>query len=302
MRVVHIGDIHYFRQLLPPWRLLSRRVAGQVNLWLNRARRFNRDLLPTLVDRVIELNPDHVLFSGDLTTTSMHSEFHAVVERLKPILETLPVTAVPGNHDRYTHGSLWSRRMERYLRELMPASFPAMVTLNDRWRLLALNAAVPRLFSSRGKVGSRQLAAARTMLQDLTADDGLVVLCHYPLGSPPGSHQSSRGHMLEDEQGLLSLLRDTPAKVAYLHGHIHEPWVWPRPEADLQHVVDIDAGAPCMLSGSYPYGQGFWELHLPDDVAVWPKSLKATHHVLQRATDDPDAELVWTTRDVEPGR
>src|SRR5690606_17124451 len=138
---------------------------------------------------------------------------------------------------RYTHGSLWSRRMEHYLRELMPASFPALIPLNECWRVLALNAAVPRLISSRGKLGSSQIAAAREMIADLTAEDGLIVLCHYPLGSPPGMRVSGRGHVLEDESTLLSLLRDTPAKVAYLHGHIHQPWIWPRDGEGLSHVV-----------------------------------------------------------------
>ncbi len=102
MRLLLIGDIHAYRLYVSPWHLLGKALLGQTNLWLYRRRKFDLSLLPAVVARAVDLRPDLVLLSGDLTTTAYPGEFADVAAALRPLLAAVPTVAVPGNHDRYT--------------------------------------------------------------------------------------------------------------------------------------------------------------------------------------------------------
>lgn len=261
MRIALLGDIHAYRLLLYPWQMLSKRVLGQTNLWLRRRHRFDLSLLPGIIDRIRDLQPDLLLLSGDLSTTALAGEFADVVAALRPLDGRVPMLAVPGNHDRYTFASKWGGAMEKAIGPLMPASFPHVRMLNDRWRVLAMDSGVPRFLTSRGRVGREQLAAAEAALAQVPADQGVIVLCHYALGKPAPMKPMSWEHKLADEAAMLRLLESCPGKVIYLHGHVHYPWLWRRSD----RLTDINAGAPCMRTSEHPRGQGFWQIDLDDD-------------------------------------
>ena len=100
MRLDLIGDIHLFSLKIQPRRLVGRRILGHTNLWLNRQFRFNHTLLESLLQRVRRVEPDLVLLSGNVTTTSLEDEFHDIERFLRPMADTVPTLIVPGNHDR----------------------------------------------------------------------------------------------------------------------------------------------------------------------------------------------------------
>ncbi|MEX0885976.1 MAG: metallophosphoesterase [Phycisphaeraceae bacterium] len=275
MRIAVIGDIHLFRLRVSPRRLLGKRLLGQSNLWFNRRFRFNHDLLAPLIDRVRRLEPDLVLLTGDLTTTALEDEFADIEQHFLPLAEHVPVVMVPGNHDRYTFRSARKKRMEKVLHRLMPERFPDVRPLSGRWRLLALDSARPQVMLSRGGLGARQIAAARRLAGELTADDGLVVLCHYPSATPPGTPRSW-AHEMAGAEVLHSLLATCPARVLFVHGHIHKPWHWEKYREGGRQLDFLNAGAPCMISAPYPLGQGFWEIELP---AAMDQALTLVHHV-----------------------
>jgi len=264
MRLVLIGDIHVYRLWLAPWRMLSKRVLGQSNLLLNRRKRFDHSLLPGLVQQAIELGPDLCLLSGDLTTTALQGEFDDAARALQPLTDRVPTVAVPGNHDRYTYRSARTRRMDRLLEHIMPGRFPHKRELGPRWRLLALDGAVPRPHDARGRLGRAQLEAAAQYARSLDASQGLVVLCHYPCALPGDIHEH-RSHALAERDELRAVLEACPARVVYLHGHIHRPWHHEPGDGSGVPFTCIDAGAPCMTSPQYPAGQGFYEIELPND-------------------------------------
>lgn len=290
MRLVLIGDIHTFTLKVHPRRLLSRRVMGQSNLWLNRQFRFNHLILDRISEKVDDLNPDMLLFSGDVTTTSLEDEFLDVERYLRPLSDRYSTVLVPGNHDRYTFRSKHLRRIETLLEGILPGEWPHYEELNARWRLLALDSAMPQWMMSRGALGPTQLEGARDAVAQVRQGEGLLVLCHYPVATPSGI-PSSWAHALAEEKELRQILSDCAGRVVFLHGHIHKPWHWGR-DADVEDLSKslpvnrdgkkkapftcINAGAPCMTSGTYPLGQGFWEIILPEE----PKaSLHLTHHV-----------------------
>lgn len=275
MRIVLFGDIHLYRAWLAPWHLLSKRVLGQTNLLLNRRKRFRHELLEAMIDKAVALKPDMLLLSGDLTTTSLKREFLDAARVLKPLTDSVPTVLVPGNHDRYTFTAGRSKRIDTMLRSIVPEAFPHTRDLTTRWRLLALDGAVPRLVNARGRLGRTQLNSALQYIRSLDAERGLVVLCHYPCALPAGMHEHA-SHALEERDQLRHALENCRARVVYLHGHIHRPWHHEPGDGSGVPFTCIDAGSPCMISSDFPTGQGFYEIELPED----PRdALVVRHHV-----------------------
>lgn len=280
MRLALIGDIHSFTLRLHPRRMLSRRIMGQSNLWLNRRFRFNHGLLDALFEQVRAIEPDLVLLSGDVTTTSLEDEFLDVERYLRPLSEQFRTILVPGNHDRYTFRAAKARRIERMMHGILPDEFPHFEALTDKWRLLALDSATPGFMLSRGALGPTQMQGTLEHLEEMTADQGVIVLCHYPVALPAGI-PNSWAHALAEERRLRQMLGSTPGRVVFLHGHVHRPWYWDTAadngnERKPAPFANINAGSPCLTSGRYPLGQGFWQITLPDRPA---DPLGLVHHV-----------------------
>ncbi|MGB0767166.1 MAG: metallophosphoesterase family protein [Phycisphaeraceae bacterium] len=274
MRIVLFGDLHFYRLWLAPWHLASKRVLGQSNLVINRRKRFRHDLVAPMIDRAVALKPDLLLLSGDLTTTSLKQEFLDAARAIKPLTDRVPTVLVPGNHDRYTFTASRTRRIDRLLSDLIPNAFPHTRDLTDRWRLLALDGAVPRLGDARGRLGSAQFERARAFVDSLDASRGLVVLCHYPCVVPGHIHEHD-SHALDERDALRKTLEACRARVVYLHGHIHRPWHHEPGDGSGVPFTCIDAGAPCMIDDAHPQGQGFFEIVLPEDPAA---ALDVRHH------------------------
>lgn len=275
MRLVLFGDIHLYRLWLTPWQLASKRILGQSNLILNRRKTFRHDLLAGMIDRAIGLEPDMLLLSGDVTTTSLKKEFLDVAAALKPLADRVPTVLVPGNHDRYTFRASRSRLIDRMLHEMVPDAFPHTRELTDRWRLLALDGAVPRVYNARGRLGAFQFEQAKAYAESLDETQGLVVLCHYPCALPGHIHEHE-SHALQERDALRGVLENCKARVVYLHGHIHKPWHHEPGDGSGVPFTCIDAGSPCMMDADHPRGQGFFEIELPDNPA---DALTVRHHV-----------------------
>ena len=278
MRAVVFGDIHLFRFKMRPRRLLfSKRLLGMSNLVLFRKRAFDHGLLPKLVQNALDLRPDLAFFTGDVTTTSLESEFRAFRQAVRPLTEAAATSVVvPGNHDRYTYGSHRDARIERELKGLIPDAFPHTRALSDAWTLLALDPSVPQRLHARGRLGHEQFAAAAETIRHIGPDQGLVVLCHYPCAYPQGVLHAPSHDMAEDA-ALCKLLTHCRGRVLYLHGHIHKPWALLPGDDPNVPFATINAGAPCQTTGKHPTGQGFHSFTLPDDPHA---DLQIEHHVL----------------------
>ena len=282
MRIALIGDVHLYSLSVHPKRLLGKRALAHTNLLMNRRRRFNHALMPALVKEVGSLSPEMVLFSGDVTTSSLESEFEDFVELVQPLVDVdapgggVPAVLVPGNHDRYTFRSRRKKRIETLLERVMPSEFPHTRPLKPGrdgggWRLLALDSAVPNRFFSRGALGSAQYASALEQIAKVKEGEGLLVLCHYPVAVPPRV-PTAWSHDLKEDKGLREALAACRGRVVYLHGHIHKPWhAVPPGDATAESRPPfecLNAGSPCFTSTQYPLGQGFWMIDLPEDTAA----------------------------------
>jgi 3',5'-cyclic AMP phosphodiesterase CpdA len=225
MRIVHISDLHFWHITLNPLRLMGKRFLGMGNLILNRARAYKMGVMPALVQRVQELKPDHLLVTGDLTTTALDEEFQAARRALAALPQNPSfLSVVPGNHDRYTRESERDRIFERYFAEFAPSpSYPWLKQIGPDTVVLGLDPCHSNPISARGTISAQQLQKAEQLLEKAGPNaKRLLVACHYPVALPAGIIES-RGHGLRGSRHMQAFLaRYSPA--LYCHGHIHAIW------------------------------------------------------------------------------
>ncbi len=221
MRIAHATDIHWIET--PPLRRLpGKRVLGAVNMALGRGSHFSREVQRSLVQHLIDLQPDVAILTGDLTQTALESEFEAALADLKPLLAAVPTFVIPGNHDVYTTGARDSKRMQHYFGEWMHLRGPLGRLDLGGLCILGLDPCRPGVLSS-GLVPQDQLAELGAHLADPSLADRFVVLAlHYPLLHPDGRVYDGLNHGLRNASELLSLLSAAPRKPdLILHGHVH---------------------------------------------------------------------------------
>lgn len=227
MRIVHISDLHFWHVTLNPLRLMGKRLLGMSNLVLNRARKYRMERMPDLCERVKELNPDHILITGDLTTTSLEEEFTAAYRGLLPLNgRQWSMTVIPGNHDRYTRRAARLRLFEKHFGGFAPSiEYPWLRHLGEGTAILGLDTSRPAMVSARGKIAPTQLDAARRLLEGSRSGiTRLVVACHYPVALPEGVRED-RSHDLQGKEHLRAFLSQLGPHL-YCHGHIHAGWTF----------------------------------------------------------------------------
>jgi calcineurin-like phosphoesterase family protein len=265
LRIVHVGDLHFWRLPLNPLSYLGKRMLGVGNLIAGRRfLKFRQKLAPELAARLAEVAPDLLAFSGDFTSTAIASEFAAARAALSPAVAAAgEAIMVPGNHDCYTHRQVLH---PRYLR-LLPAEFGP--TAGVQWRrlgpdsgLIAINATTSNGMGSHGAITPATLAAMREQLAAVGRLENLVILCHFPAEDPPGVLPHDRGPQLRGEcEAMLATLAAAPAqRRLWLHGHHHWRWLYGSPR--VPGLVYVNAGAPLMRFGGRSPDLGFHELHI----------------------------------------
>lgn len=259
----HIGDLHFWR--LPRWddHLLGKRLLGTANLLLRRAHEFRQGMAPQLCERLVQLNPDWALFSGDFTTTSLDTEFQAARKAFAPLHAAMPrrVLGVPGNHDRYTWRDARRRAFERLLEKWWPEDrSPFFLPLVDGVWLIGIDASTNNGLGSYGRI----LEDTAERLQLFWARHKndvreLWILCHFPAEDPPGMLRASRSNQLRDAWLLFEFLDKVRVPILYLHGHHHHRWAY----GSQKHpgMTYLNAGAPWLKRLGREPDLGFYELH-----------------------------------------
>jgi 3',5'-cyclic AMP phosphodiesterase CpdA len=272
VRIIHLSDIHVWRYVFNPFLLLNKRVVGMAELVLRRARRFRLERLEAVVARVISLAPDHVLITGDLTTTSLAEEFRAARTALADLLgDPSRATVIPGNHDRYTRASVRTRPFERWFGAFAPpGAYPWLRDLGDGTAILGLDPTRSHLTAS-GFLPADQLARARALVAPgaATRPPRLIVACHYPLAAP-APYARELGHKaLVNGDAVAAWLAGIGPHL-YCCGHVHAAWAFSPP--GLPDQFCLNAGAPLLRDPTGRRLPGFLEITLENqDVLV-------THH------------------------
>lgn len=288
-RILHIGDLHFWRIPLNPFVLLGKRALGVGNLLVGgRSRKFRQELAPTLVEKLRTLEADALLFSGDFSSTALRSEFRAAEAALLPLVDPFegPIHAVPGNHDCYTRRELTAPAFYEVLGKRYGVVREQVCTmLNETIGLLALNATTDNRLGSHGRITDHHMEFFRKELPALAEKaKHLIVLCHFPAEDPPGVLHRDRGIQLHHGDRLLELIRDAGIPTLWLHGHHHYRWVYGSPSTP--NLTYLNAGAPFLRRGQEPPDMGFHEL------LHGSEGFRIITHRFDRTTDQ------WVSRDV----
>lgn len=258
MRIAHISDFHFTQITWNPFRLLSKRILGNLNWLFSRKSHFSTKQLEPLPALFKELGVDLVLLGGDFSTTALKEEFEEASRFIKKIGQ--PQIAIPGNHDHYTWRSYWGKHFYRYFTNQRkdithPVEFFTLKEhgleahpIHPGWWVIALDTArATNPYSSQGLFSEKLEAYLEEAIGLLPKNDSILLFNHYPFFQNDESRRNlQRGKALED------LLKRHPRIRLYLNGHTHRQTI-----ADLQ-----PNNLPVILdSGSCAQGKkGSWNL------------------------------------------
>jgi predicted MPP superfamily phosphohydrolase len=143
--------------------------------------RIDAAALEPLRRRVVELAPDLVVISGDLTQRARARQFREA----RAFLDSLPrpQVVVPGNHDVPLYNVLarFLRPLGGYRRAIGADLEPSYV--DDEIAVLGVNSARALTFKG-GRVNTKQLERVAQTLQPLPPEVVRIVVTHHPFEAP----------------------------------------------------------------------------------------------------------------------
>lgn len=248
MKIAQISDVHFTHFTWNPLHYCIKRLSGIANWLLFRKGEYFYESLKSLPQLFQHLNVDLIMFAGDLTSTSLLSEFETAQNYFNQFSQ--PKLFIPGNHDQYTHSSARDKRFYHFFSNHRrtvqhPLDF---FTLKEHgievhrlqpsiW-CIALDTAPPTsLISSNGLFSITTEKYLEEALLSLPKNDVVLLLNHFPIFE---NKQSL--HRLIRSERLRSILEKNPNIRLYLHGHTHHHSI-----ADLRpnHLpILIDSGCP----------------------------------------------------------
>jgi len=271
MKIAQISDLHFSHPTFAPSQLFSKRWIGNLNLLFSRRKEFETASLFHLVELFKKEGVDHIVITGDLTTTSFDKEFEAASQLVEQFKQAkIQVFALPGNHDQYTKSA--------YRKQLFYQFFPsclgekeghplekfdlkkdkiAIKSLSPGWWLILLDTAVATsLISSRGLFSSECEVSLEKALQSIPKDQHIILCNHFPFFD----HESPRKTLVGSSR-LKALIQRFKNIKMYLHGHTHRHCL-----ADLRgngYPIILDSGSTSHLE------IGAWNL-----IEISPKDCK----------------------------
>jgi 3',5'-cyclic AMP phosphodiesterase CpdA len=268
LRIIHLSDVHVWRYDFNPLHLTNKRFIGMLGLVARRARKFRLERLDGVIERVLSLKADHIVITGDLTTTALPAEFRDARAALAAILvDPERVTVIPGNHDRYTTGSVRRREFEAWFGAFAPEGpYPWLRFLDAETALLGLDATRAHI-SATGRLPATQLAAAKALVAEpARRPRRLIVACHYPVAAPPEYEHELRSKRMTNAEEVREWLAGLGPHL-FCCGHVHAAWAF-APRA-IPGEVCLNAGAPLLRDPTGLRPPGFLEITLHDrDVSV----------------------------------
>ncbi|MGP0067493.1 MAG: metallophosphoesterase family protein [Isosphaeraceae bacterium] len=261
MRILHLSDIHFWQYAFNPLRLMSKRMVGMTALLAGRAGRFHLAGVSRLVEHVRRLEADHILITGDLTTTALPDEFRAARSALSGWLDDpARVTIIPGNHDRYTWWAHRSRRFEHYFGEFAPQlAYPWLRWLDPATAILGLDPTRSGI-TARGEIPRPQADEARRLIAEAGGRlERLIIACHYPVAVPAEFDRDLARKPMINAHEVQGWLR-TVGPHLYCCGHIHAAWSY-RP-TEVPDQLCINPGPPLVPRHFGHNHPGFNEIRL----------------------------------------
>ena len=217
MRIAHLTDIHFQQSPSFGELLHIKRLMGSTNLYLlGRKSKFGLEVQRRSIKKVVDMKPDLVLLTGDLTAQALDGEFDLARQELDPILSQFPTVVIAGNHDTY---------ITPFPTKMRDAFTPWLaddgVDLKEFGNVgvLTIESCRPTLLSS-GYVDPARLKKASELLKNSHAS--FIFFCmHYPLLNRRGEPYGPATRALSNGAEVLEWLKGETKISAYLHGHEH---------------------------------------------------------------------------------
>jgi len=269
--LLHIADIHFWKVVLNPLRLLNKRFLGNLNIILRRGAEFPMAHAKSCLDALIHMESRQALFTGDFTSTAVDEEFKLARDFLHELgSHDFAIHVVPGNHDVYTFESLRNRRFERYLGEFLPlGAKPVLRHLKGGTPLLLVPTVCPNMISSKGHISEDTIARVGELLG--SCDGRIVVAGHYPVLWQTNSYYTKRDRRLRNADRLRTLLGSSGKQILYVAGHVHRFSYSFDPEyPNLEHVT---TGALFRIDKRRGIKGEFSEIRIDTD------GFRVSHHV-----------------------
>ena len=293
MRILHFGDIHFWRLRLDRDFYYPKRVLGMANLALRRRHRFPQQLaLDVSMAGIAGEDADMVLFSGDMTTMSLEGEFRDAARAFAPLYEKWGerLVVIAGNHDRYSPRSVRLKYFEKHFpRAALPEGRRVFSRqFGDHVSVVGFDASRPFMVRSNGLFDDKLEQELNRELEAASEVGRKVLLMgHFPY-SYPGEYPGKWHHRLLREEALTEVIaRHQP--VAYLHGHKHVRWCL-RDER-CPRTLCLNCGPAGMSSGFADSHAGWVTFELSEDGAVTE---------LNKVSISPAGELLHEAVDIPP--
>ena len=219
--LLHVADLHFWKVVVNPLRLLNKRFLGNLNVWLRRGRSFPMQDAVSLVDGLAATNANQVLLTGDFSSTSLDEEF-ALARRFVDALSGrgFALNLMPGNHDVYTFEARHKRRFEHHFASYVPQEgYPALRRLAGGTPLLLVPTVCPNWVSSKGRITRRETEQVKRLLEGLPPV--VIVAGHYPLLEKTHGYELTRERRLRNAGALRTVLGESGRTILYVAGHVH---------------------------------------------------------------------------------
>lgn len=226
MKIVHFSDPHAGGSAEDFMAYFDKRWVGVFNYRFRRRFRHNLDLLKRAVAYILEIRPEVVVCTGDLTSTGQPGEFARVLAILEPLRAAqIPFFYLPGNHDCYVKRPSCVRAVRAAVERLNvpPLRFEELPQLRTVAGIdfLLLNTSRPsNLLCSWGFVS----AADDAWIRKICAEPKVrprILLSHYPMLE---NHPILRmRHRLFGQKNIVKLMRSHAIDLV-LCGHVHKPY------------------------------------------------------------------------------
>ena len=244
--IIHISDLHFHSYPQKFSDCNAKRILGAANLLIRRAREFPIKRAKLLVEKILKMDWDHLVISGDITQLSLEREFSLAREILDPLLvKTERVTVIPGNHDRYVYQQHGTDLFTKYFGDIFGTSELHVSKINQDWVLVGWDSAHPNdLRTAAGTVKNITIQATEKLLQNFPDQTNFIVVNHYPLTFPE-DWKFDRSHELYNLVPVRNWILQNPQIRLYLHGHIHLNWVHRLPRDSAPELLLVNSAASC---------------------------------------------------------
>lgn len=275
-KIGHISDLHVWKmQNVRATDFLNKRLVGGANLLLKRNSSHSPAVIRKALERLNDLQVDHVCITGDMTNLALPSEFIAARDIVEEIPDSLSrVSVIPGNHDYYTRAAERRRFFETTFEPWLYSDLPAyqlpsgypFCHLKDGVAIVGLNSGISSApMMAIGKVKPDELRAAAALLSDPAVRSRfVVVMVHHPLLPTPFVKVQATRHLV-NASDVLRVLRESQVDLA-IHGHNHHVSTTKIPHLKGQGNMWIcEAGSTSYNSPADPHFAGSFNVFSIED-------------------------------------